>query len=184
MMTTASVRSPQIVPARAPEHRQLAQLHRQRMHLYDKLAREVLQSEHDAHVHGFREAHRQDGPPARILTTIAYHARRTEPELRRLVAARQPVAAVVALAVAQTLSSVRYFAADRLLARERTYRATLLGLRHGLDAAYLLRAAADRAQRSEVCDFCDRLIAERRPLLESAVEVVTWFADHPDRATR
>jgi hypothetical protein len=174
--------SAQIVPARAGEHRRIAQIHGERLRLYDKLSREVLQSEHDAHLHSFREAQRQDGPPARILTTIGYHAQRTEPELRKLVTARQPFTAVLALAVAKAFSNVRYYAADHLLARERTYRATLLGLRHGLDAAYLLRAAADRAQRTEVHDFCDRLIAEREPLLNSAVEVITWFADHPSFA--
>ncbi|HEY6036059.1 MAG TPA: hypothetical protein VIV58_17405 [Kofleriaceae bacterium] len=179
MVTSVPSDHPQIVPARAAEHRKLVRIHGDRIRLYDKLARELLQSEHDAHLHGMREAQRQADRPARAMLAIAYHAQRTELELRRLVVPHQPVGAMAALGVAKTFSHLRHFALDRLLAHERTYRATLLGMRHGLDAAHLLSAVADRARRGEVRDFCDRLIEERTPLIEAAVEVVGWFADHP-----
>ena len=182
MVTSVPSDHPQIVPRRASEHRKLVHVHGDRMRLYDKLARELLQSEHDAHLHGMREAERQVDVPAREMMTIAYHAQRTEPELRRLVAERQPIGAMLALGVAKTFSHVRHFAFDHMLARERTYRATLLGMRHGLEAAYLLRAVADRARRTEVRDFCARLIMEREPMLQAAADAVAWFADHPKLA--
>lgn len=146
--------------------------------LHDKLAHELIQAEHDACLQSRREAKRQGpGKPAEILLEIADHAEQTEARLRALVG--QPISAALALIVAQAFTNVRYYAFDRMLSHERTYRATLLGLRHGLDAAHLLHAAAKRGFRPQTTNLCGELIRLREPMLAKAVDAVTWFADHP-----
>jgi hypothetical protein len=154
------------------------------VHLHDKLVRESTQAEHDAVIHGKREAHRQGpGAPADALLAIAAHAETIEAQLRAVTAANQPFGTAVALVVAKIFSNVREHVVDHVLAHERTYRATLLGMRHGLDAAILLRDVAGEAGRSELHDVLDAMVPRRSELLDDAVEALGWFAMYPRRAT-
>lgn len=163
----------------SPDAREQESLER----LHDKLARELLQSERDAHLQTRREAKRQGpGVPTDLLLEIADHAEQTEARLRALIV--PPFSVAMSLFVAKTFSNLRYYAFDRMIAHERSYRATLLGLRHGLDAAYLLRAAAMRAFRPQTTNLCTELIRVREPLLQKAVDAVSWFAEHPQFAMK
>ena len=84
--------------------------------------------------------------------------------------------------VADMFSNLRHYGVDRIIARERSYRATLLGLRHGLDATHLLRFASRGLGDDDVISFCDDLIAVREPSLARAVAALEWFAEQPEQA--
>ncbi|HEY0251537.1 MAG TPA: hypothetical protein VGC41_08420 [Kofleriaceae bacterium] len=150
--------------------------------LHRKLGRELLQSERDCRLHTRREAHRQGpGAPSEALLAIAHHADACEPRLVELLAA-SPLELGVARAVAHAFSNLRYGFFDRVLAHERTYRATLLGVRHDLDLAKLLFSVADRREMTGMRRFLSEMVPRRAALLVDAVAALEWFADHPLQA--
>lgn len=134
-------------------------------------------------VHPAREASRLGKvPPADALRAIAAHAEHLRPRLDALLIPRQPLGMRAGRWVGRTFSAVRHFFIDRLLSSERSYRATLLGLLHGLDTARLLREVAHRCEEIRLFRFCDDLIARREPLVREAERALSWFAVHPDTA--
>lgn len=148
--------------------------------LREKLCRELAQSEHDAVLHTTREAARLGTcAPAEKLRAIAAHAEHLRPRLDALTIPAQPVGIRLGRAVAEVFSGLRHYVFDRILSGERSYRATLLGLRHGIDTAWLLREVARRDEHVRLYRFCDDLIAEREPLLREAERALVWFAQHP-----
>jgi hypothetical protein len=148
--------------------------------LRTKLCRELAQSEHDAKLHCVREAKRLgEVPPAEALRAIATHANDLAPRLRWLMSADQPIGLGLGRAVASAFSSLRHYLFDRLIDAERSYRGTLLGLKHGLDVARLLRAVAHREGRLPLAQFCNELLAERRTLIDDAERALDWFAERP-----
>jgi hypothetical protein len=150
------------------------------MRLCEKLCRELAQAEHDAIIHTTREARRLGAtPPADKLLAIALHAQQLRPRFDALVTLKRPIGVRVARVVANVFSTTRHLFADRLLASERSYRATLLGLRHGIDTARLLAEVVRRQDQARLFDFCNDLIAGREPLLRDAERALAWFADHP-----
>lgn len=148
--------------------------------LREKLCRELAQSEHDAVTHTLREAARL-GPraPADRLCAIAAHAEHLRPRMDALMVPAQPLGIRVGRLVGEVFSGLRHYVVDRLISTERSYRATLLGLRHGIDAAWLLRDVARRTDHVRLFRFCDDLIAEREVLLREAERALVWFAEHP-----
>ena len=150
-----------------------------------KLCRELAQSEHDARIHTTREADRLGRvAPAEQLRAIAAHAEQLRPRLEAVVGRRQPIGLRLGRAVGGMFSAMRHWLIDRALSGERSYRATLLGLRHGLDAARLLREVARREGLAELFELCDQLITERTVLLGVAERALTWFAVHPELAVQ
>ena len=148
--------------------------------LSEKLCRELAQSEHDAIIHTTREARRLGAtPPADKLQAIAAHATQLRARFDALVMPKQAVGVRAARVVANVFSTTRHLFADRLLSSERSYRATLLGLRHGIDTARLLCEVARRQEQVRLFDFCSDLIAGREPLLREAERALAWFADNP-----
>lgn len=148
--------------------------------LREKLCRELAQSEHDAVIQSTREAARLRAcPPAEKLRAIAAHAEHLRPRLDALMIPSQPIGIRLGRLVGEVFSGVRHFWVDRWWSAERSYRATLLGLRHGLDTAWLLRDVARREELIRLFRFCDDLIAEREVLLREAERALAWFADHP-----
>lgn len=152
--------------------------------LRDKLGRELAQSEHDAVVHCAREARRYGGqPPAQAMRAISSHARAIRPRLAPLWRA-QPTGVRLGRAVGELFSLTRHLVLDWLIDAERSYRATLLGLRHGLDAARLLREVARVQHDDAAVACCDQLLDERATLLDAATAELRWFAEHPALALR
>jgi hypothetical protein len=150
--------------------------------LRNKLCREVAQSEHDAVIHTAREAKRLGSiPPADALRAISAHAMALEPSVDKLLA-DQPVGRSVGRAIGETFSALRHFFLDRLIDTERSFRATLLGLRHGVDCVRLLREVGVCANDSGLIRWCDGYLLERLSLLEHAEQTLHWFAERPSRA--
>ena len=150
--------------------------------LQAKLLREVSQSEHDAYLHTHREATRLGPcPPARAFEAISQHADGMRKRLQVLMRG-QSFGHALGILVADTFSNLRHYGVDRVLSRERSYRATLLGLRHGVDATHLLRFASRELGDDEITTFCDDLIVVREPSLVRAVAALEWFAQQPHQA--
>ncbi len=148
-----------------------------------KLCRELAQSEQDAMLHTTREASRLGkNLPAAALRAIAAHAAHLRPRLDALLLPKQPLGIHLGRLVGRTFSAVRHYFVDRLLSAERSYRATLLGLMHGLDTARLLREVSRQSDEIRLFRFCDDLIAQREPLIREAERALSWFAIHPDAA--
>jgi len=152
--------------------------------LREKLCRELAQAELAAMIHTAREASRLgDTPPAAMLREVSAHAEHLKPRLDALLISRQPIGTRVAHWLGHTFSLIRHYAVDRVLSVERSYRATLLGLVHGLDTARLLREVAHRSEEEvRLFRFCDDLIAQREPLIREAERALAWFASHPETA--
>lgn len=152
-----------------------------RTRLRDKLCRELAQAERDARLHPRREAKRLgEGQAAEALFAIADHADGIEPVLMKVLGQRPGVK--LAHAVASVFSGVRHLVIDRFIGRERSYRATLLGLKHGVDAARMLREVAALNQDVALLKFCDLFLVERLCLLEDAEQAFLWFAEQPEVA--
>lgn len=148
-----------------------------------RLCRELAQTEQDAMLHTVREASRLGKtPPSDALRAIAAHATHLRPRLDALLVPKQPLGIQVGRWVGRTFSAVRHYFVDRVLSAERSYRATLLGLFHGLDTARLLREVSHRSDEIRLFRFCDDLIAQREPLIREAERALSWFAVHPDAA--
>lgn len=152
--------------------------------LCEKLCRELAQCEQSAVVHPAREARRLgNSPPARALVAISEHARSVRPELE-LMCKRQAFGVRFGQLVGKAFSAVRTVLFDQLIDAERSYRGTLLGVRHGIDLARLLREVAMRREQVGLVQLCDRLLVERVGLVEDAEDALGWFAEEPSTALR
>jgi hypothetical protein len=152
--------------------------------LRDKLCRELAQSEHSAEVHTRREARRLgDVPPALRLLALGEHARAERAELDAVLGRRQPRENLrIAKAIGGVFSALRHLLFDRVIDTERSYRGTLLGFRHGLDTARLLREVATRQGDAQLVQFLDTWMPRRLELVHAAEAALAWFADSPRRA--
>ncbi len=151
--------------------------------LRTKLCRELAQSEQSARVHPVREARRLGNvPPAAALRAIAGHAAQLRPRFEALVQRDRLGGFGVARAVGKLFSALRHAVFDRMIDTERSFRGTLLGLRHGVDTARLLREVARRSGDVYLLAFCDELLAQRLPLIARAEASLAWFAEQPGRA--
>lgn len=158
----------------------------QRDHLLDALFPELFQTERSAERHGRREAARLgDSAPGAALRAIVAHAERVNAELPRLAEREDvPRATRTVRLLGAAFSLARTTVIDRLIEHERSYRGTLLGLRHGVDLVRMIRHVADAAGRVEIAGFCTRWLEEREPLVARVEQAMTWFAHHPAAATR
>ena len=147
--------------------------------LLPSLMTELFQTERSAYRHPIREAKRLgDVPPAIALRAVAAHANEVLDELPELARARGLAVAGVGAIVGETFSDVRHFFADRLVDRERSYRGTLLGMRHGIDLVSLLRAAAEDEADVELVAWCNRWLSVRRKLVIEVERELSWFGHH------
>jgi hypothetical protein len=149
-----------------------------------KLCRELAQSEHSADVHTRREARRLgDVPPAHALLALGEHARAEGPRFDAVACEKQPEKNLqLARGIGGVFSTLRHLIFDRLIDTERSYRGTLLGFRHGIDAARLLREVATRLGDVKLVEFVDAWMPRRLELLHAAERTLSWFADSPGRA--
>lgn len=154
-----------------------------RLKLFTLLLRELVQAERSCKMHCPREAARLGmTEPAEALREIAVHAVDLSPGLREITERERGSRRELAELVGTAFSDVREVVVDRIMREERSYRGTLLGIRHGVDVARLLGAVAQSLGRQDVVELCQELLAKREPLLERATLATAWFVDHPERA--
>lgn len=148
------------------------------------LMRELFQTERSAKSHPTLEAERLgDNPPGRAMRAVAEHATATLDDLPRLAQAHGLPVSAGGEAVGKVFSLLRDSLGDLLLNMERSYRGTLLGMRHGLDLVTLLRDVALLDEDEELVEWCTTWIDKRRPLVDAAADELEWFALRPERAT-
>jgi hypothetical protein len=153
--------------------------------LREKLCRELAQSEYDANVHCDREARRYGArPPGQAMRLIAVHARDMRAQLEPLWRDEQTAGMRAGQVVGEVFSAVRHFAVDWAIDAERSYRATLLGVQHGIGVAQLLHHVLRKQRDTVALRACDKLIDGRTRLLSRAEDRLDWFADHANIALR
>jgi hypothetical protein len=151
--------------------------------LLHTLFSELFQTEQSADEHSRREAERLGSePPANALRAVADHARAALMEFSELAKPRGFSATRGAMAVGSFFSRVRDLVVDRLVDRERSYRGTLLGMRHGMDLVRSLRFVAEAAGDPALVASLDTWLRVRAPLVEGVSAELAWFARNPERA--
>jgi len=150
--------------------------------LLKSLFGELFQTERSAMKHPRREAERLGGPPAQAMTAVADHAKGIFAELCAVARASDAPVSRAGMALGSVLSIARHLVLDRTVEAERSYRATLLGMRHGVDLVKLIRKLADASGKVELAGFCTRWLEEREPLVDRVESAMGWFAEHPKRA--
>ena len=166
--------------ARSVDGSARADAHRDLLHT---LFIELFQTEQSADVHSRREADRLgDEAPANALRAVADHARTALIELNALAKPRGFAATRGGMLVGSLFSSVRDLVADRLIDRERSYRGTLLGMRHGMDLVRSIRFVAEATRDTELALALDAWLLVRLPLVDRVSDELAWFARHPERA--
>jgi hypothetical protein len=159
--------------------------HTMQQQLLRHLSHELWQTEVSASQHCRREAERLgDTPPARALLATAEHADAVLAELPKVVQGRSLAQSGIGMALGKMFSEVRDTIADKLLTSERSYRGTLLGMRHGVDIVHLLSKTAAQAHDEALTAFLERWLERRQPLVDEVVAQLGWFAAHPERALK
>jgi hypothetical protein len=152
--------------------------------LLDRLFRELLETEQSTAVHAAREARRLTGAPAEAMAALCDHAEATSRALVDFARNERLPERPGGRAVVRIVAAVRRAIADRLVDRERSYRGTLLEIRHGVDVVRMLRHVADASGRVDIGGFCTRWLDEREPLITAAEHAMNWFSHHPAAATQ
>lgn len=147
------------------------------------LMRELFQTECSAKTHPRIEAERLgDVPPASAMRAVADHADAAFSDLPRLARKHGLPISRGGEGVGKAFSMLREALGDLLLSIERSYRGTILGMRHGIDLVVLIREVAKLEGETELVEWCSTWLDRRRPLVEAAAEQLSWFASHPARA--
>lgn len=153
-------------------------------HLIARLWPEVFQTEESARTHLAREARRLgDCPPAAAFLAVSDHAEESLDRLRMLATERGHKASMLGRVAGQAFSSVRQVSTDLLLSREKSYRASLLGIHHTIGVLALVEDAATASDDQALADFCATWLTKRRSLCAAAEEALAWFAANPAAAT-
>jgi hypothetical protein len=151
--------------------------------LLHRLARELFQTETSAVWHCAREAERlTHAEPAAPLRELARHADEVLQRLPDLARSEGLPTSRGGNIVGAAFSQLRDKMADKVLDRERSYRGTILGVRHGVDVVRLLGAVAHSSGRPKLELFCKNWLEARLPLVHQIEEGLLWFGEHPERA--
>jgi hypothetical protein len=151
--------------------------------LLERLMREYFQTETSASRHCRREAERfTDAAYAGPFRLIAAHADQVLETLPAIARQENLPVSPGGSAVGALFSQARDKMADKLIDAERSYRGTMLGLRHGVDLVKLIEAVAKRHNRPALTTFCQGWLQQRQPLVDQSELGFGWFAEHPDRA--
>ena len=152
--------------------------------LVRSLMREFVQTERAAQLHCIKEADRLGAHgPAPTLRAIAAHAVSAMPEIDELVQQLEVPASRAGDLMGRALSFARSLIIDRAAGHERSFRGTLLGVRHGVDLVRMLGEVSDHAGLPGVRAMCHRWLATRQPLVDDLADGLCWFAEHPGVAT-
>jgi hypothetical protein len=147
------------------------------------LVRELFQTERSARSHPIVEADRLgDVPPAQVLRSVAAHASEALEQLPPLVARLDLPVSEGGKTIGAAFSSIRDHLLDMLLSVEKSYRGTLLGMRHGVDLVELVHYTAREQGDAALAEWCGAWLERRRPLVEAAARELAWFAANPSRA--
>lgn len=151
--------------------------------LVDTLFGEVFQTERSAARHCAIEAERLAGePPAAPMRAVAEHAERAEVALHEHARRRGTQESALGKAVGTAFSVMRDDLADLMLTTEKSYRGTLLGMRHGVDLITLFAEAATSENDAALAAWARQWLRERSELIDACARELTWFARHPERA--
>ena len=146
---------------------------------------ELFQTEQSAIAHPSREADRyRDTPPAMALLAIADHAKSMLPDIEQLAQERDIKLTRTGKVVGEMFSVIRDAVVDRLVSSEKSYRGTLIGVRHGVDLVHLIAAVAEESNDRDLVRFTTGWMRDREPLVERAAAALSWFARHPEVAVR
>src|SRR5690606_2934866 len=116
-----------------------AENHEAAQRLLRNLTRELFQTETSAAWHCQRAAERLEGtPPAEALRALAAHAERVRSVLPELAGSESLPVSKLGVAVGAFFSQTRDKVLDRVIQVERSYRGTLLGVRHGVDLVRMI----------------------------------------------
>jgi hypothetical protein len=144
---------------------------------------EVFQTEESAFVQPKREARRLEGaPPAAAMLAVSQHAEAGLDGFRRLAENRGYKRAKAGKVIGRLFSKVRHVGTDLLISSEKSYRATILGIRHGIGVVLLLEDAAVASGDQELADYCAEWLAVRGRLAENVESELSWFAENPELA--
>ncbi len=144
------------------------------------LMRELFQTERSAEEHCTREAGRlAASPPAAALRACALHANHVNQALPDLARANELPVSHGGSVLGRALSFMRTAIVDRTIEEERSYRATLVGLRHGIDVVRMLQYVATASDQRGLAEFCVGWLNEREPLVAEVAKSMRWFAQHP-----
>ena len=151
--------------------------------LVDARFGELFQTERSAVRHCAVEADRLGQTlPGLALRAVSSHAKRAEADLERHATRRGIELMSVGKIVGALLSNFRDYVTDFTLTSEESYRATLLGMRHGCDVVALVGAAARIEGDVALATWCAEWLAERCPLVERCADALSWFASYPELA--
>lgn len=150
-----------------------------------ELFRELSAAERSARRDALREAARLGSAPAgEALRSIAAHAEQALREIGELARRGRLRSRRVRAVLGESMAVARELVSNRLVDAEHSYRATLLGLRQGMDLVDLTRRVADASSELEIGGFCTRWLEQRGPLVEQVAHGLAWFAHHPQRAVQ
>jgi hypothetical protein len=158
--------------------------HRDPSHaLLRNLTRELFQTEVSASLHARREARRQPGTaPANALLAVARHADLASNELWQLARKHDLPRSSFGMLLGLAFSEARQRIADHFIDAERSYRGTLLGMRHGSDLMRIFEATAEHVGREELVSWARSWLAIRDPLVKEAERELAWYATRARRA--
>lgn len=149
------------------------------------LLRELFQTEVSAARHCHREARRlRVAAPASAMRAIAEHARVALNELNAICEREGLPVSPGASLMGSLFSELRDKLADLSVQSERSYRATLLGVRRGLDVVRMVEMTADPSNKVALVAFCQGWLTTRTVLVERAEDAMRWFALHPEHASQ
>jgi hypothetical protein len=147
------------------------------------LTRELFQTEVSASSHCRREAKRLGAaPPARVLREAAGHAEQVLAALPALAERHDLPVSAGGMAIGKLFSVAREHVADHFIEAERSYRGTLLGMRHGVDVVQMVRHVSTKLHDDELVAFCTAWLSVRVPIVSRVEEELSWFAEHAGRA--
>jgi hypothetical protein len=150
----------------------------ERRRLLEKLLRELVRSETQTIEHAPREAKRiGETPPIEALRDVAVHVLAMRPRFTQVLQGHELVASRGGISA--TLSTLRHLVSDRMQDPERSYRAALLDLRHGVDVVRVLREVARLEELFALIRWCDDWLAARRTLVARVEAQLQWFAEQP-----
>jgi hypothetical protein len=104
------------------------------------------------------------------------------PEIKELAKDRGMVAVEGGKSVGSAFSVLRDSVGDLLLSHEKSYRGTILGMRHGIDLVELIQYMAAEQGDPVLAAWCALWLEQRRALVEATARELAWFAMNLDRA--